>query len=1480
MERRSIRLFLRMITDVMADRLNEATYLAPHCLRAGRCGAIGCLLLLFVLGTDALRGQQIESRSYIVRIAPGVEVKGMIERIASVAPALDVPLMVRPVIASGHGNRTLLSEHRLDRYLVVDRTDAGEEGESGMRSLLETLDGVETVFPNHVYRVHASPPDDELFGEQWALDKIDALRAWEVTLGNPDVLIGVLDTGIEWDHPDLADAFRINGPEDLNGNNRFDPWPSDEVRDGVAGDLDGIDQDGNGYPDDVIGYDFVDQDVPNVGDWNGRDALPEDDQGHGTNVAGVIAAARDNVIGIAGIAPGCRLVALRAFDGTGNGQDDDVAAAIVYAADRGVDVLNMSFGDFYRSPLMYDAVRYAYDRGVLLIASSGNDGVSDPHYPSGFAEVVAVGATDTADRLSPFSTFGSQLSLTAPGVDITTTNLDGGYRSVSGTSFAAPYVAGVAALLRGLHPDWTHDEIAASIEIATNDLGGSGWDENFGAGRLNAGNAVHSPGPALVAINVPLMDEGADVDSVVSIRGSAIAPLLQSWSLEVGEGSLPEEWMPLAESEEGIHGGVLGALNTADYADTLLTLRLTLRLTNGRTVERRTRFFLDRTPPVADDFNLRNVWRFDRRSLALTFRTDDPTRGTVWVRPADGTGKPYLPIELEPERSGLTRIHYHFLTSLELSPGTPYDLYVELTNPAGGTTRIGTPDDPLNAMIEQDAFPVGTMSRREWSLPYSFVLNEKLTLTDDGRPEILLNRLDAFAFEKLLLYRFEEDRFVPVDSAGNWIPRAVGDSDGDGLLEVLGQSSRTGIVYEQTAPGGSPFASVLYADSTSGRFYPSTFFDFDGDGRDELIGYTSEQESTEQYYFIASWNGSAYVERLRMPNATLPERGFSRNFMGASDVVLADFNGNGVIDILFGDDDGDFMIYECDYPNACTLLWADENEGEESDRMIAAGDLDRDGIDEAVVAWRSPGTKNEDREFDPPLWTLKAISLKDAGAVEIAVEEFAYVRPSNPFRSGIELGDLDGSPGAEIALSVFPNMYVLRWDEELRRLRPFWWRENSIINRPVVQDFNGDGTNELGFGDGQTVLFYQIDPDTQAPASPAGAQGWALDDSTAYIEWEPVAGIGTYRVYRAALDDSGPISYVHVATVDSISVIDTGFGTPNGRLDPNRLYGYIVTALDDSGGDPESRGSREVMVFTHVPIRVVNAQVANAREIRVEMSGRVSEKLYRSGALDVRRDGTPVPVSSVFTTGERTVLLSLREEVYDATLTIRPTGLFRDYYESPADTSVAIAVAMPPRHDSAVFIATRAAPLEGRTIAVEFSAPVDPASATDPANYMLDPDGEIVSLAIDPEDPRSVLMVVEDSYPLGPYGYEYLITIRNVGSTDGRAITTGAGSVVGFTISADDLEGVFVYPHPFSLSMDREVTFAGLTPLATIRVYTQAGALLREIGATSGDGGMAWDGTDARGRIVPTGIYLYSVVARSPDGAERESRLRKIAVVP
>jgi subtilisin family serine protease len=323
-------------------------------------------------------------------------------------------------------------------------------------------------------------PNDPSWGQQWGLAKIEADYAWNTTVGDPSVVVAVIDTGVEWDHPDLAANIWNN---------------TGEV-------VDGLDNDGNGFVDDVRGWDFVDTtaSVAYGEDGTVRDNNPMDFQGHGTHCAGIVAAVTNNSIGIAGVCWNCKIMAVRAgyegTDGNGHLENDDAAQAIIYAVDNGANVISMSWGSYSSSNLIYEAVRYAYDSGVVLVAAAGNSATSDEHYPAAYDEVIAVTATDADDDpwwsdATHGTNFGDWVELAAPGVDIYSTVIGDSYANKTGTSMAAPHVAGVAALVlsAGARPDM----VRQILRDTADDLGDSGFDNYYGYGRVNARKAVEFP---------------------------------------------------------------------------------------------------------------------------------------------------------------------------------------------------------------------------------------------------------------------------------------------------------------------------------------------------------------------------------------------------------------------------------------------------------------------------------------------------------------------------------------------------------------------------------------------------------------------------------------------------------------------------------------------------------------------------------------------------------------------------------------------------------------------------------------------------------------------------------------------------------------------------------------------------------------------------------------------------------------------------
>ena len=341
--------------------------------------------------------------------------------------------------------------------------------------------------PNYIARAYFVP-DDPYWDHQSYLSNIQAPQAWDVVTGTSDVVIAMVDTGVDSAHPDLAAKIWRNSGEvgqDGSGEDRR---------------TNGLDDDGNGYVDDWTGWNTV--------AGNGQ---VQDDHGHGTHVAGVAAADTNNGQGIAGVAWNARIMPVKALDHTGFGTYAQVAEGIVYAADHGARIINLSFGSPAPSALLEAAVNYAHVRGATIVAAAGNSGTSVPNYPAAYPNVIGVGATNADDQLSTFSSTGEAIDLVAPGVDVYAT-YPGGYESFVGTSSSAAHVSGVAALLASLPQFDTPAKIWDALFSTALDLGDPGRDPDYGFGLVQAYDALNSvpvgpvtptPTPTLTATPTP-----------------------------------------------------------------------------------------------------------------------------------------------------------------------------------------------------------------------------------------------------------------------------------------------------------------------------------------------------------------------------------------------------------------------------------------------------------------------------------------------------------------------------------------------------------------------------------------------------------------------------------------------------------------------------------------------------------------------------------------------------------------------------------------------------------------------------------------------------------------------------------------------------------------------------------------------------------------------------------------------------------------
>ncbi|WP_200903093.1 S8 family serine peptidase [Desulfosporosinus acididurans] len=410
---------------------------------------------------------------------------------------------------------------------------------------LKRFPGVLTAEENHLHKIAAvdsSSPQDPYFKYQWSIVNGDVQGAWDMGATGKGVTIAIVDSGIALNHPDLKDNI-------------------------------------------VPGYNAITQsDAP--GD-------NQDDNGHGTHVAGIAAAERNDV-GIVGVAYQAKIMPIKAVDFKGDGYDDAIAAGIVWAADHGAKIINLSLGseNGVSSEVIKQAVKHAYNKGCLLVASAGNIDPSSPQsagvsYPGADPHVLAVAATDKYDSIASFSATGPQISLAAPGDGIVSdwwSMSEGlGYANASGTSMASPFVAGEAALIWGLHPDWTREQVVAAMEAGVKDLGTPGRDNKYGYGLVDVklaltlaaqteqtlsspakvgilgGNVQSTDGSASFSLSVPsqAFDSPADV-SLTTVPTPAALPngariLTPAFDVEWGT-ETPQEMLSLNCTDPSLKG--------------------------------------------------------------------------------------------------------------------------------------------------------------------------------------------------------------------------------------------------------------------------------------------------------------------------------------------------------------------------------------------------------------------------------------------------------------------------------------------------------------------------------------------------------------------------------------------------------------------------------------------------------------------------------------------------------------------------------------------------------------------------------------------------------------------------------------------------------------------------------------------------------------------------------------------------------------
>ncbi|MBN2424121.1 MAG: S8 family serine peptidase [Calditrichaceae bacterium] len=919
--------------------------------------------------------------------------------------------------------------------------------------------------PVGVFRV------DQVYQDtQWYLETINIQNAWQVSTGIPEIIIGVIDTGIDYNHPDLRGGLWFNDAE-YNG-------------------LPGVDDDNNGFIDDSLGWDFVDAPrLADGGDYLDPDNNPMDEygSGHGTQIAGIISGQNINGDGIMGIAPGVKVMNLRAGTAAGYLEEDDVVNAVLYAVDNGVAVINMSFGDLVISRLLKDVLIYAHQQGVVLVGSAGNDASDHINYPAGLNEVISVGATAQNDYLASFSNYGNSVDLMAPGSGIPSTAVGGGYNEVTGTSFAAPMVSALAGLILSKNQDYDFNRVKNIMKTTAVEIPEESYDKYLGAGRIDAGKALQIPHGGLLEIASPRQNSSTSADTLW-ITGSAAHPAIKTITISYGIGIDPEEWLLIAElHHKQIINDTLAFLALKDFQEITISMNVTMNLINGENQTERIQFHIDRSPPVISSVNSIFLLDGEVQSVLVSFETDDITRARIYLKKEGETAIHGL-------ESGYETQKHRFKIDRQQFSGT-FLFKIEAGNESGlvsmddnGGSWYGIPND-----VDYAFYP---FISKEWEAPPGYLLSKTTDINKNGIPEIVISAYDENnAFGPIEIYEYNAGRFDMIyQGSETAIPRDYGDINQNGLPDLLtGFGENSAIIEFSVQPAIS--AQIIWTDP----LWSAAYGDTDEDGLFEIIG-----RKDNQYVVLEYRQNNTFEQVAELTNTTS-----GQNQYGMPNVVLVDMNGDGHLEIIFGDYDGDVVVYRNTGDNVYEQFGAYKTILPDVTELLTGISIEsQNGL---LYAGSHTGENMDyEHELDARYRAVEQIIYHNAGQQLISTDTSYYYgyRNTREYNSGLTINRLNGD--IYLFASFFPDLYVSRFAEN--QLIPVWHYPQARSNTVLVGDFDADGSDEIVFNDGGKINGFSLSQQ-ECPPAPYPIILNKADSVSITISWTALEN-NFYRIYR------------------------------------------------------------------------------------------------------------------------------------------------------------------------------------------------------------------------------------------------------------------------------------------------------------------------------------------------------------------------------
>lgn len=1286
-------------------------------------------------------------------------------------------------------------------------------------------------------------PSDSLYPQQWGLKSINAPTAWDlIPPDQEDIILAVIDTGIDYLHPDLDDIIFKNDGEigiDFNGNDKSS---------------NNIDDDQNGFIDDYYGWDFVDkQDIFPAeieNDFTVWDNNPMDEHGHGTNISGIIAAEHNN-IGIAGANPNVKILNLRAFDKNGTGEEDDAASAIIYAVKMGAKIINMSWGDSQYSNLLKDVIQYAYENGVVLVASSGNNSTDTPHYPSGFSNVISVGSIQENGARSSFSNYGSSLDLVAPGSQIITTRLNGSYQFVSGTSASAPFVSAAAALLKTSN-EFGIEEIKQILKSTSTDLGENGWDEFFGAGNLNMEKALQILSPSTIKFNSPTQDYFTQSDSLI-INITCLSPYFKNYELFYGTGVSPNSWQSIKTGKESfqLYNEQVSVLNTSNFSDTSYTLRLLVNRIDGKTDEERVIFGVDRTPPKIIGYNLTPVILNDIETAQASILTDDLTTAQLYYRRINSTQE-FNSIFLDGFNTEIKNVsdnHFGLLPTKEVLGGLDHEFYISVTNQSGLTTLLKDQSDyfTISSSINNNII---SSYLKEYSLPGGRIFKSPIKFPQNDENFILLNTNENST--DISIYGLNANDFSKVGELKNKIPIDAGDYNSDGKIEILNLFVKNGYIDTQSELGAFSFENK-FTDTTQ-TFWPAYADDLDGDEKIEIITFSSDTS-------ITIWEVNANLD-LRFEKKLSINSNFriGKSTFRNNQVLVDNFDDDAQIEIVCLDNYGRLHMFEIsgtdNYSFEKTVEYFEPTELKST---ISKGDYNGDGkIDIGLVL------NFEENVFLTPLTYCAVINLS-APEINFLFENMFLSTESNFIGSfekqyySIDFSDVNNNGSQDLILFTFPNSYIFEYSDN--SANQLFYQTNVNSQSIFIGDIDNNGIDEIGIPNGDKIFFNEfVDDGLISP--PIITDYYSLDNERIYFEWE--TNLSPVYIYKHLENENFTLydstsANIYIDSVNSLT-----------------NYYYTFQYYDINNHAPISLKSSPIKVFSHTPGKITDLLVLNSKNIEISFSYPITKDNLKIESFLFNENEF---ANSVAFKNQEQIIVNLTNDLKEGSNQLFIKGI-RDIYNTPIrDTLIEFNVLQNNNLDEFLFISNYEI-IDNYNLVITYNFNLDTLTSLNIDNYSFRPNNTLEHLTFYNNDPKSVLITTQK--PFGSIGREYILKINDVLSspeTGFLPISKFSGSEIVLSAPAENLDDIYVYPNPVNSNSNSALTFANLPPRVNIYIYTVDGTFVKYLTEDDGNGGLDWNLLNSNDQNISSGIYIYRAISMDNFNNKLQEKIGKFAVI-